>query len=101
MKKFLWKLVPGPVKRALLKKAIKRWLDQNNIKEENMPAFLKAIFSSKKAQVVFIGLVTVLLRDAIGLDPETVKMIVELLASYLFAQGAVDAVLAYKGYKTK
>ena len=63
--------------------------------------FLKAIFTSKKAAVVVAGILTVLLKNLANLDDATVQMIVELIIGYLFAQGGVDAVLAYKGYKTK
>ena len=61
--------------------------------------FLKGLFSSKKLGVVFAGVLTVILREALGLDDATVKMIVELLMSYLVGQSAVDLALSLKGNK--
>ncbi len=63
-------------------------------------AFLKGLFSSKKLGVVFAGILTVVLRDALGLDDGAVKMIVELLMSYLVGQSAVDLALSLKGRKS-
>jgi hypothetical protein len=103
VKRFLRKLVPGFIKRAILKRAIKKMLKpyEAQLKEIGQMAFLKALFSSKKAGAIIAGLAAVLLRELLGLDEATIKMIVNLILGYLGAQGAVDLALALKGYKTK
>ena len=62
---------------------------------------LKGFLNSKKAAAVLAGVLAVVLRELLGLDEATVKMIVELVMAYLVGQGAVDVALALKGKKDK
>ncbi len=89
----------GWIKRRIRRKAIRKLL--TSILEKPEMGFLKGLFSSKKLGAVFAGILTVILREALGLDDATVKMIVELLMSYLIGQSAVDLALSIKGNKTE
>jgi hypothetical protein len=63
--------------------------------------FLKALLGgSKKLSVVLLGILAVLLRDAVGLDEATVALIIKFLMTYIGGQAVVDAVLAFTGAKT-
>lgn len=83
---------------------IARWLVlrslRNFLKESETMNFLKAFFGgSKKASVIVAGLLTILFRDVLGLEPELVDQIVKLIIGYLFAQGVVDVALVLRGLK--
>lgn len=93
-----------------LKRRITRWILLRRIrafveahKESEVMQWLKNILSffglSKKATVVLAGLLMIVFRDVLGVDPELAKQIVELILSYLIAQGAVDVALVVKGKK--
>ncbi len=98
MKKLLWKLTPGFVKRALLKRAVKKFLKQT----EGSPVMelLKAFFKSKKAAAFLAGVLTLVLSDLVGLDTATVKLIVELVIGYIVGQSAVDIALVMRNKKS-
>ncbi len=97
------KLIPGFLKRALLKRALRKsieaFLDKPEVKEILDMALIKALFTSKKAGAIVAAILTVLLRELLGLDEATVSMIVNLVIGYLFAQGAVDVALVVKNLK--
>ena len=91
-------MLPGFLKRWLLKRALKNQLGPflERVKQVEL---LRSLWISKKAAAVVAGVLVVLLRELVGLDDATVEMIVELIMTYLFAQGGVDAVLAFRGEK--
>ena len=57
---------------------------------------MKAKLTSRKFWLTFAGSAIVLFGNQLGLDPELINKAVNLLMSYLIAQGAVDTVKAYK-----
>lgn len=82
------------VRRRALLIAVKQFMERPEM------AFLKGIFSSKKLGVIIAGILTVLLRELLGLDEATVAQIVQLIMSYIVGQSGVDLALAFKGSKT-
>ncbi len=59
--------------------------------------WIKAFFGgSKKATTVLIGILTIIFRDALGLPPDVIEFIVQIIVGYLVAQGAVDVSLAFR-----
>ena len=73
---------------------------KNVLERENM-AFIRGIIGSKKLGAVIAGFLTIILREALGLDEQTVQAVVALIMSYLIGQSGVDLALALKGSKTK
>ncbi len=98
MKKFLWKLTPGFLKRILIKRAVLKILEA----QEGKPymALLKSFLSSKKAAALLAGVLALVLRELLGLDEATVQLLVNLIIGYFVGQGAVDVALALKGKKS-
>ncbi len=99
MKKFLVKLIPGFIKRRLIKRAVEKSLKQ--MEGTQVMGLLKAFFVSKKAAAFLSGLLALVLSELLGLDEATVEMIVELIIGYIVGQGAVDVALALKGKKDR
>ena len=88
------------IKRRALKAAIERFLKE--LERKGQLEFLKAFFGgSKKATAVFLGILTIVLKNLLNLDEATVDMIVKLISTYILGQGVVDTALAWKGAKTK
>lgn len=91
-------MIPGFARNWLLKEALKTALKK--LDEGGHMTAIKAFFGgSKKATAVVVGIVTVLLRELLGLDEATVNTVIQLIMTYLLGQGAVDAAMALKGNK--
>lgn len=88
----------GWFKRWFLRRKVKALLSRWD--EEGKMELLKAFFGgSKKATVVLVGILTVLLRDAVGLSDEMVGEIVKLVMAYIGGQGIVDVALVMRDRK--
>ncbi len=97
--KLTWKLAPSFLKRALIKRAVKKFMEQEEGKA--YMELIKSFLSSKKAAALLSGILALVLRELIGLDEATVQMLVNLIIGYFVSQGAVDIALVIRNKKTK
>lgn len=88
--------IPNPVSWAkkkirqfLILRMVRKYMDKLAEQEEAM-AFLKALFTSKKAGAFLLGLLMLVLTQLLGLDKETAMKIAELIMAYLVGQGLAD-----------
>lgn len=51
---------------------------------------LPAILSSKKGQAMILGLLTLILKNVIGLSDEDAMKVIGLVGTYLIGQGVAD-----------
>lgn len=90
----------GFVKRWLVRRELRRVLER--LDKEGHLAFLKAFFGgSKKATAVLVGVLLVVFKDALGMDPATAANLVKLIMAYVGGQGLADLGLALAGTKDK
>lgn len=81
----------GWLKRRILRSQIEKVLRRWN--REGKLELLKGIFGSKKALAALLGIVTIVLRDLLGLDEAMVDMVIKILMTYIGGQAVVDVAL--------
>ncbi len=81
--------IKNRIRRAIILRTVRKFMDRLSKQEEGM-AFLKALFSSKKAGAMILGVLVLVMTQLLGLDEETAHKVAEVIMVYILGQGAAD-----------